>query len=133
MITSSRVIEKLEEVVAEYGEDYVYQRPDGKDLTGGDGCMYVHGDKPGCIAAQVFVKLGTPLESLKRYEGKQAMAVAKAVGGFTPRAAFTLRAAQDAQDSGKTWGAAVKQAKSMLDNNRFRDDREMQRDEFPLV
>lgn len=133
MITSAQIIEKLEEVVAEFGADYVYQRPDGKPLMGGEGCMYVHGSSPGCIAAQVFVKLGYSLETLGQYEGKQAMSVAKAVGGFTAKAAYTLRVAQEVQDGGHSWGTALRRAKDWSASSYCDDFRLMDPSDFPLV
>lgn len=52
-----RVLDTLDAVVEEFGPDYKYN---GTEIY----CLYVHGDKPGCLAGQVLYRLGASLEDL---------------------------------------------------------------------
>lgn len=114
-ITAERALELLREVVAEYGEDYVYVNPQGQragdDDDNGDqaSCWYVHGDKPGCIAGHVYHRAGLSLETLKLMENNGAShpGFRQRVTGEGPT---ILSIAQDRQDKGETWGQALRAA-----------------------
>lgn len=97
-LSVERALELLREVVAEFGEDHVYDNPD-----------YVHGDQPGCIAGHVYHRAGLELARLAEREGVVAYASSflNVVSGDGPR---ILGAAQRQQDDGKTWGEALKAA-----------------------
>lgn len=109
-LTYDRALELLREVVAEVGEDHVYDPPEGED-----GCLYVHGDGPGCIVAHVMVRAGVSLEELRSVE--LSTPLADGTGPYGPGALWArwgdrdalrlLFLVQEEQDSGRTWGEAV--------------------------
>ena len=85
-VTKERVLELLTQVVEEKGADYRYTSP-SKDIHPATACLYWHvpyeDDKPlinagtpGCIAGQVFHRLGVPGQTLYEYEGQNAVFVA---------------------------------------------------------
>lgn len=104
-LTPARAIELLREVVAEFGEDYVYPYQDEEDGT----CLYVHGDQPGCIAGHVYHRAGLTLEQLKREEhtGADSSDFRILLPG---NGTAVVRPAQGAQDNGLTWGEALADA-----------------------
>lgn len=106
------VLDTLAAVVAEFGEDYVYETQPESAY-----CTYVRDGKPDCIAAQVLVRLGMSVEDLARCEGRSCALlggyVAVPVGG---EALHVLREAQMVQDrtspySSPTWGEALRVAR----------------------
>ena len=97
-----RVLDALFEVVAEFGPDYVYHRPDGQN------CLYVHNGAPHCLAGKVLRKLGVPLAQLSAKEGSGCSRFTNV--GLNVNALSVLQTAQEAQDRGKTWGYALRQA-----------------------
>lgn len=126
-VTKEKVIELLREVVAEFGEDYLYKIPDGCD--GHDGrCLYVHTDDvgnrcPGCIVGQVLHRLGVPFDFFTNREGVEVWGILPELEGqgwkFTIDASKALEAAQAVQDKATdsfatpgdyTWGAALRAA-----------------------
>jgi hypothetical protein len=97
--TVERVLDVMAEVVAEYGEDHVYQPPDLDYYK----CLYVHHGRPSCLLAHVLARLGVPLEVLAGMEGKDAAVVARKVWGS--------EASGMLQDDGGTWGEALAKAR----------------------
>lgn len=124
-ITRDDVLRVMREVVAEFGEDYVYQPPAGST------CVYVHLDEdgeacPSCIVAQVLHRLGVPLEAFE--EGLAAHAMVDQLNnqgwGITYQAAVALSEAQRIQDAVTnipapvidcTWGAAYREAADLAE------------------
>lgn len=112
-ITKSIVIDTLRSIVEEYGQDYVY--PAAKT---GDVCTYANSDgTPSCIVGHFISRIDP--------EGFKKVANMEASEGesFSPDAAlkyagilydtesdYALSEAQDAQDSGQTWGDALQEA-----------------------
>lgn len=93
--------------VAERGEDYVFPN-EWKD--GASQCRYVQpdGDGPACLIGVALHRLGVPLDALLDQEGCSASHVVGAVAsGVTYAAARAANKAQEAQDIGATWGAAL--------------------------
>lgn len=120
-ITKSRVIEVLTEIVDEFGEDHRYVNPDGVAAASGVDCMYVHGDKPGCIAGHALHRLGVPLEAMARIESETVcrtnmeligVRITDLEDGYEDEAS-PLYAAQAAQDRGETWGEALSAARGV--------------------
>lgn len=106
-LTYERVNSILDQILAEFGEDYVYVKPNALD-----GCRYVHGvyplEQPGCIIGQLLHQLGVPLDALTRHEGKAADVVVKKLFPETDwLVARYLSIIQEEQDSHETWGRAV--------------------------
>ena len=100
-----KVLATLDEVVAETGADYRYNKAGGS-------CLYVREAKPDCLAARVLAKLGMATEDLASYEGNTCDQMVNSHLGGKPKppvgayALYTLRAAQYLQDAGLTWGEA---------------------------
>jgi hypothetical protein len=111
-VTEELVIEKLEEIIAEYGADYVYERvscPEN-DWTA---CVYVHHGEPSCLVGHFVSRIGLDVTALDGctetsywmadyFRTDQVM--------FTISALDALREAQIEQDCGKTWGEALEGA-----------------------
>jgi hypothetical protein len=100
------VLRALKAVVAEAGDDFVYQQgPSGE-------CYYVVNDQPSCIAAKVLHRLGIPVDLLRAWEGQRVdlMNYNNFAGSQRPTIDFgneslrVLRSAQLMQDQGRTWG-----------------------------
>jgi hypothetical protein len=114
------------EVVAEFGEDYLYPRQPTGDMLENDmgeevpetACLYVHADDkgrpiPGCLVAHVLHRLGVPLDEMGARENTAAMNLVHAL----QRAQVVLMAdnhvdhylndIQSQQDEGGTWGQAI--------------------------
>lgn len=122
-LSADRAVELLAEVVAERGESYVYVNRYGV-LAGAPqpgaamtACQYVHVDTEGqpicgCLVAHVMVRHGVPIEWLMPYENTQAEVFLADVGWATWEAAELLGIAQNTQDRGCTWGAALSAVRS---------------------
>lgn len=111
-ITDEMVRDALRKIVAERPE-HVYVPPGGQ----GSRCMYVHTDaagdapQPGCLVGHVLAKLGVPLADLAAHEGDGASSLVRHLGiGLSDSTEYLLDLAQDSQDSGTTWGAALARA-----------------------
>lgn len=108
------VFAELKQIVDEVGHDFVYQGPEDARYR----CLYVHGDKPGCIAGQWLVRFGgVELDTLKKWEGQQAAKVITELEvDVTRDARGVIRCAQQEQDSDETWGDALATTRSLLEN-----------------
>lgn len=113
-LSHARTVELLTEVVAEFGEDYVYRkgtaepvRTDGAPCT----CFYVRDDRPSCIVAHVLHRAGVSLDDLRTVEGWTPIdqpAADKFGRWAEPAARDLLWSVQDDQDAGVAWGRAVR-------------------------
>lgn len=109
----------IREVVEEYGEDYIYNT---RRESGGKRCVYVNeSGQPSCLIGKALFKLGVPLEDLASfdgdYEGDALGAVDLPV--FSPSgdyrsASWFAQLVQNAQDSGQSWGEALKVGEVIL-------------------
>lgn len=120
-LSTEQAMAALEVVVAEAGEDYVYESP--RHMQGGDeSCFYVHRDpdgsdaRPGCLVGTALHRLGVPLGELEKHEGTDAFTMLWHITDLPDRARGAFSGAQEAQDTGETWGEALRQAKRVLDN-----------------
>lgn len=109
----------LRDVVAEFGENYVYAKqevspshidPDG---PAGGSCFYVHdsdnGSVPGCLIAQVLYRhFDWSVDDLKDIEGRSAYDIP----GLLPKVRNYFSEAQTCQDASQTWGESLKQAET---------------------
>lgn len=117
------VLHAMEEIVAEFGNDYVYDRFGRDDRI----CRYAHEDGPGCLVGQVLVRLGADLNVIKSVESAHIdrrntglsleelldeLAPTWGSLGYTltPEAVEVLTVAQNMQDVRNTWGRALKRA-----------------------
>lgn len=109
-ITVAMVLDTMDEVVAEYGEDYVYNGYDnvGRE-EGGMNCAYLNSDgTPSCLIGHVLLRLGVPKEQFRTANfctvGTFAEIAHLPVGHA---ALYVMRKAQAVQDERGTWGAAL--------------------------
>lgn len=112
-----QVLEALDAVVAERGEDYVYPQEWRRGGVSNGLCRYVtpDGAGPACIVAAVLVRFGTPLERLSECEGQSADYVLTKLFGlsYISYQSGVLTRAQGVQDSGRTWGQARDEAREL--------------------
>ena len=119
----SRTLDLLTEIVTEYGTDHVYQQLPYDDDHGGTYCAYVErgpeGLRPSCLVGHFFARLGVSLDRLNFTEHTpnpiDGMPTAEKVAtdlNVCDDAAKILQAAQEEQDTGKTWGVALNRARA---------------------
>lgn len=107
--------------------DFVYCPPGG-----GDRCLYAYDGGPSCLVGRVLYQLGVSVSDLAAFDATRKGAgalrnmvfTAGADDGdsddaaallFTRDASYVLAAAQIAQDTGETWGAALERARQRYD------------------
>lgn len=132
-ITGPVALILLGKAVREKGADYVYVNPKGlkagtydDDMSMVANCYYLHDvdgkNVPGCIVGHVAKLVGVSDGILRMEENNTSDAlidrihVSETDNGhqrfkFDGAATALLRAAQSAQDAGKTWGQALAQAR----------------------
>lgn len=97
------------------GEDYVYAPLALKE--GGGVCRYVDNDGcPSCIVGLALALAGADIEDLKeldnRWVGVLSAEYLHEIAPISSEASDIFSAAQSAQDLGKTWGQALREARS---------------------
>jgi hypothetical protein len=119
MFKPEKVAEVLREVVAEFGEDYVYPY---------DTCHYSYdGKTPACIVGQLVYKLDPELftQLVVEEEGAGMLAADDSTtleASFEPRVIQALTAAQATQDMKYTWGEALESFEQKWDED-WQDNR----------
>jgi hypothetical protein len=109
--------------VEEFGEDYIYPRNlSDKDSNA---CDYVRKGQPSCIVAQVAYRAGIPIETMSHWDtasafGKGISAETALRGYATYDAKEILQLAQKHQDSGMSWGEALRNVMSWIDEGPIR-------------
>lgn len=100
----------LKEIVAEKGEDFVYERI--YDASKDDSvCRYVEAGAPSCLVGNFLARLGVSLEEMVGLEGKAASFVMEHLTpDVGPKTITLLNEAQYHQDAGKPWGYALDRA-----------------------
>lgn len=104
-LTFGDALQLLNEVIDEFGEDYVYGSED--DLVH---CFYLHGDDPGCGVGHVLVRAGVPLDVLRAADEadcSQVLEVAEFRRFADDDALQLLADFQAEQDARSTWGKAL--------------------------
>lgn len=115
-LTISTAVEILDELVEEFGSDYVYNN----GLRGQ--CDYVRDGKPSCIVGHVLAKVGVPIERLEVADTALSgggMTAATLLRRLAEEEVLTcdvptgtlLSEAQYNQDARETWADSVKAAK----------------------
>lgn len=115
-LTLERAKELLAVIVAEYGEDYAYEKP-WPHTT----CRYVHisadGElTPGCIVGVLLHKFGFELERLHRvllnpvFPYFHDLKIMEPEFTFEPQVRELLQDVQFRQDAGVAWSQAVREA-----------------------
>jgi hypothetical protein len=120
------VLRIAEQVVSEFGPEYVYQNI-GTDRGKGNGCFYVVDGQPSCLVGQIAYRMGASVEWLNQMETSEAAVLC----GYTPNwfqgnlpdnpyftvsrnTAMALNSAQAAQDGGSPWGVALERLRGQL-------------------
>lgn len=108
-LTYDRAVELAREVVAEFGEDYVYPENQKRPETDGSlpSCVYVHEGCPSCLVGHILHRHGVSLEDLSQNEFRGAWFVSVKCADADEKARTFLDAAQGSQDKGDTWAVAV--------------------------
>ena len=118
----TEVLAAMEEVVNQYGGDFVYTKPANSDV-----CQYMHGEQPGCLIGHVLVRLGAQAEVLRVAEQNFITGQGHGLGvedflgilaptwstlgySLTEDAVHMLTVAQNLQDCSNTWGRALEAA-----------------------
>lgn len=116
-LTPERALELMREVVAEYGEDYVYADTSGVQADGNSSAFCVYADAeeecPSCLVGHALFRAGVTIAELVELDESSDPSIKHA---YSP--AFTLKggsrevfaAAQEAQDNGAAWGVALAEA-----------------------
>lgn len=117
-VDTEEVLHVAEQIVNEFGHDYVYIEPD-------DGiCRYVYEGKPSCLVGHILVRLGARINVIRVPEDASLDAGGEGLGvivllekltptwstlGFTltTQAVDVLAAIQNTQDTRRTWGQAL--------------------------
>ena len=118
-----QAVELLQKAVETRGRDYVYQKrigPVSASKGEGERCSYTYGGEPDCLIGVALSLAGWTPEMLSELDvglrggvpistlGRELMEFGPLV---SPTARAVLQAAQDAQDAGETWGAALDAAR----------------------
>lgn len=115
-LTIERTIELAREIVAEFGEDYVYpqehKRPESATFI--PSCVYVHEGCPSCLVAHILHRHGVSVKALADQEFRGAWFVASLANPDDKSRRF-LDSVQSCQDGGETWGWAVESSIAGLD------------------
>ncbi len=120
MITYEQVLAVANEVVAEFGPDYVYKRPPTDD---GSYCRYVWEDEPSCLVGQIMHRLGVHLAWMAEREGDSASYLVDAAFGeeVEPDVRTFLNSIQLSQDLRVPWGVAVARAEQQIGLHKRQD------------
>jgi hypothetical protein len=102
-ITAAQAIKALRKVV-KGKENYVYEK------VGGTQCLYLQDGKPSCGVGHVLVKLEVPIDLISKVENRNANVIGFHGIPISDDAAFVLGRFQNCQDTGGTWGQALRQA-----------------------
>lgn len=120
--TNEQVLTVARDIVAEFGEDYVYP-----NLA--DGCSYTNEEgSPSCIVGHIvsrldpgafsrIIELETPSDeyTVRAYFSWSALHMNDTVGtDFTESQQIALSGAQKEQDTGNTWGEALSALTNLL-------------------
>lgn len=122
-IDREKALELLAAEVRTEGPQFVYKRAQRLDDNGdieGVACRYVENDNPSCLVGRVLFRAGVHIEVIRgldfQWEGvSESIREAYFPDDvyLTDDAREVLQAAQTAQDSGLTWGEALRAARSV--------------------
>ncbi len=114
-VSYQEVLNIAQNVVLEFGADYVYPRSDGSARSD-EGCVYFEDGEPSCIVGHVLDRLGVTEDSFQdqtsnEFDVYQMVRTEPNLPiEFSPDALRFLREAQMMQDEGSPWGVAVSHA-----------------------
>lgn len=108
-ITKAEALRLLKNAVERRGDDYVYP-----PAQRGDNCVYFASNgKPGCIVGDILANdFGVKYKDAKPWNDGGIEDMLTGLGiDFNVSGYNALRVAQTTQDSGKTWGTALREAR----------------------
>lgn len=118
-IDARRALELLTDVVDTYGEDTVYEKVTLKfgESAGTLGCVYQDQGRPSCLVGHVLNRAGVPLGRLEELDdrGVSARSLHEHLDQVGFDACRVLSNAQLGQDSGETWGDALRDARKVYE------------------
>lgn len=124
--TYDETLATLREVVAEAGEDFVYQDHYG------DMCYYSVDGEPACLVGRVLAKWGVDLTPMDSASTGMSTLVGLFAGALLDElrvmgvlevddpSVSLLWEAQTGQDNGETWGNALSEALAYIAKQRYR-------------
>lgn len=113
-LTYTRTLELLREVIAEKGEDFVYEPL--VDENGLSTCRYLDQGQPSCLVGHVLYRAGISPAELAGVEDITPDSSSETwLGWGTPRAIDLLADVQEKQDRHVAWGEAL--ASAIADKN----------------
>lgn len=125
--SDEEVTAAIEAVVAERGEGYIYDN--GRNIHGDAGCYYADADgaNPSCIVGfvlkalnpEAFKKVVDHERSHESFDVEDAILYADGEFNVSSEVKAALQRAQDRQDSGKSWGAALDGFKRSLRGDKW--------------
>jgi hypothetical protein len=132
-LTKDSVLRALDEVIAEYGEDYVYKQNNDVDAPA---CLYAKLNEdgeavPDCIVGHILAKHGVDMGSMvydkhtltgRELSTGQANSVLSHMAHaglvkYNRSVSMALTAGQNLQDTGYTWGEAAQQIRENLNHD----------------
>lgn len=117
IVGPKKALALLKKQVKKNGEDFIYSKVN--DGYGNPGCVYFdpRTKSPSCIVGHVLADLGVTFDELDSYDLNSDTDVASLVVeeflAISPATMKVLAAAQVAQDTGRTWGDALKEAEKV--------------------
>lgn len=112
-LTYEQTLALLREVIAEKGEDFVYEP--FVDEDGFSMCRYVDRGQPSCLVGHVLYRAGISLTELVGVEDTTPTSGGPWEEWGTARAIDLLSAVQEKQDGHVAWGEAL--ARAIADTN----------------
>lgn len=118
-LTYDRAVELAREVVADFGEEYVYpenqkRRESESSLPS---CVYVHEGHPSCLVGHILHRHGVDLDVLGNHEFRGAWFLAGDLAGADAKTRLFLDVVQSSQDGGTTWAQAVNNGVLWMEEN----------------
>lgn len=104
-IDEDDAIHGLRKVVEKQGPDTIYRIPPEVGH-----CVYVERGACSCLISHVLVYLGVPIGALEYWNDATIDCITLPGVSITDKAVVVLKAGQDAQDVGESWGQALEDA-----------------------
>lgn len=115
-LTPKAALDLIKEAVDERGKGYIYPPSLIDSLTKDGSCLYADKGQPSCLVGVVLHKAGISVAALKRFDrhkdaGVPTELVEVGLLDIPVESALILTRAQSLQDTGHTWGDALKEAR----------------------
>lgn len=114
--TAQQALELLEKAVATRGEDYVYPKRPSINNDPTPTCLYAYQGKPDCLIGVALSIAGWTIEELVALEDHGVRYAPALAANVSDAARLVFQAAQNVQDGGSTWGAALDNARDEVES-----------------